>query len=124
MTEKVVRLFSREFKLAALARMEAGENVSALAPELGVRRKCLYQWRDRFRSGGPLALRVRGRPSKAEVLAIQSGAPPPPAEAVATPPPPPDALTKAERRTAELERKIGRQQVELGGNYSNSLLNT
>jgi transposase-like protein len=115
MTEKVVRLFSREFKLAALARMEAGENVSALARELGVRRKCLYQWRDRFRSGGPLALRVRGRPSKADVLAIQSGAPPPPAEAVATlpPPSPPDALTKAERRIAELERKIGQQQVEL-----------
>jgi transposase-like protein len=36
MTEKVVRLFSREFKLAALARMEAGENVSALARELSV----------------------------------------------------------------------------------------
>jgi hypothetical protein len=29
------------------------------------------------------------------------------------PPSPPDALTKAERRIAELERKIGRQQVEL-----------
>ena len=28
------RRFSREFKLAALARMEAGENVSALAREL------------------------------------------------------------------------------------------
>jgi transposase-like protein len=71
MMEKVVRLFSREFKLAALARMEAGENVSALTHELGVKRKCLYPWRDRFRSGGPLALRARGRPRKAEVLAIQ-----------------------------------------------------
>jgi transposase len=62
-----------------------------------------------------LALRVRGRPSKAEVLAIQSGAPPPLPGAVATipPPAPSDALTKAERRIAELERKIGRQQVEL-----------
>ena len=65
MTEKAVRLFSREFKLAALARMEAGENVSALARELGVKRKSLYEWRDRFRRGGPLASRVRGRPSKA-----------------------------------------------------------
>ena len=46
------RRFSREFKLAALARMEAGENVSALARELDVRRKYLYQWRDRFRAGG------------------------------------------------------------------------
>jgi transposase-like protein len=32
------RQFSREFKLAALARMAAGENVSALARELGVLR--------------------------------------------------------------------------------------
>jgi transposase-like protein len=46
------RRFSREFKLSALARMEAGANVSALARELGVRRKYLYQWRERFRLGG------------------------------------------------------------------------
>ncbi len=39
------RRFSLEFKLAALARMEAGENVSALARELDVRRKYPYQWR-------------------------------------------------------------------------------
>ena len=51
------RRFSREFKLAALARMAAGENVSALARELGVRRKYLYQWRERFRAGGAIALR-------------------------------------------------------------------
>src|SRR5258707_5509654 len=68
------RRFSREFKLAALARMAAGENVSALARELGVRRKYLYQWRERFRAGGPVALRSRGRPTKSEVLAMQSGA--------------------------------------------------
>ena len=57
------RRFSREFKLSALARMEAGANVSALARELGVRRKYLYQWRERFRLGGPVALRSRGRPT-------------------------------------------------------------
>ena len=37
------RRFSREFKLAALSRMAAGENVSARARELGVPRKFLYQ---------------------------------------------------------------------------------
>ena len=36
---KEPRRFSREFKLAVLARMEAGENVSALSRELGIRRK-------------------------------------------------------------------------------------
>jgi transposase len=109
------RRFSREFKLTALRRMLAGENVSALARELGVRRKHLYQWRARFRAGGPAALRSRGRPTRAEALAIQahrSGSPPdkagPPVD-----PAPPDALTKAQRRIAELERKVGQQQVDL-----------
>ena len=63
------RRFSREHKLAVLERMAAGENVSALSRELGIARKCLYQWRDRYRIGGAVALRSRGRPTKAEVLA-------------------------------------------------------
>jgi transposase-like protein len=115
MTKDTARRFSREFKLAALARMEAGENVSALARDLGVRRKYLYQWRDRFRSGGPAALRSRGRPTRAEVLAMRSGgqASLPAPGAVMPAPAPPDELAKAERRIAELEQKVGRQQVEL-----------
>ena len=36
------RNFSREFKLSAVRRMLAGENVSALARELAVLRKDLY----------------------------------------------------------------------------------
>src|SRR5205823_5110264 len=44
------RNFSREFKLSAVRRMLAGENVSALARELAVLRKDLYVWRDRFRA--------------------------------------------------------------------------
>ena len=39
--------FSRDFKLEALRQMEAGENVSVLARELGVSRKSIYQWRNR-----------------------------------------------------------------------------
>jgi len=93
--------------------MLAGENVSALARELGLRRKYLYQWRERFRAGGPIALRSRGRPTKAEVLAMRGGASAPPAAAALADPAPSDALSKAERRIAELERKIGQQQVDL-----------
>ena len=52
--------FSREFKLEALRRMEAGENVSDLARQLGVSRKSIYQWRNRYRLGGSKALRGRG----------------------------------------------------------------
>jgi transposase len=115
MTEEGVRLFSREYKLAALRRMLAGENVSALARELGIRRKYLYQWRERFRAGGPEALRTRGRPTKAEALAIAAhGAGLGPAAALLMgDPAPPDELTQAQRRIAELERKVGQQQVEL-----------
>jgi transposase len=115
MTEEGVRLFSREYKLAALRRMLGGENVSALARELGIRRKYLYQWRERFRAGGPEALRTRGRPTKAEALAIAAhgvGSRPAAAEGMRTPAPP-DELTKAQRRIAELERKVGQQQVDL-----------
>jgi transposase len=112
MTDESRKLFSREYKLAALRRMLAGENVSALARELGIRRKYLYQWRERFRAGGPIALRSRGRPTKAEVLAMQAGETASDV-AAASPPAPPDALTKAQRRIADLERKVGQQQVEL-----------
>lgn len=119
MSEEETRRFSREFKVAAVRRMLAGENVSALARELGLRRKYLYQWRDRFRLGGAVALRSRGRPTKAEVLAMRpsGGEEPAAGEGFAAkpmpPPAPPDALTKAQRRIAELERKIGQQQVDL-----------
>src|SRR3982074_3670789 len=65
MSKKKFRVKSRKFKLAAVSRMLAGENVSALARELKVLRKDLYVWRKRFRSGGPEALRGRGRPPKA-----------------------------------------------------------
>jgi transposase len=109
------RRFSREFKLSALARMEAGENVSALARELGIKRKYLYQWRERFRLGGAVALRSRGRPTKAESLAIEAGgaAALPAASAKMPSPAPPDELAQARRRISELERKVGQQQVEL-----------
>ena len=59
MSKQAARFFSRDFKLRAVSRMLDGENVSALARELSIRRKLLYEWRDAFRSGGPTALRGR-----------------------------------------------------------------
>jgi transposase len=129
MGETDKRRFSREFKLAALERMAAGEKVCDLARELGVRRKSLYAWRERYRLGGAVALRERGRMTKAESLAMRAGTgvvpatpaagevPVKTAEARAEPVrrslPPPDELTRAQRRIAELERKLGQQQVDL-----------
>ena len=99
------RSFSREFKLKVVERMEAGENVSALARELDIRRPLLYRWRNAFRGGGKDALHGRrGRP----VL-------PPAVEMASAGDPPQEArdLVEARRRIAELERKIGQQQVDL-----------
>lgn len=112
--EEGERRFSREYKLAALARMSAGENVSALGRELGVPRKYLYQWRERFRLGGAVALRSRGRPTKVEVASMRDGETlPEPVPGAMPPPEPPDELARARERIAELERKIGRQELEL-----------
>lgn len=104
------RRLSRDFKLAALARMAAGENVSALGRELGVRRKLLYQWRDTVRRGGAEALRGVGRPPAAERLVRVPARPRavvPAAVAV------PDDLARAREQIAALERKIGQQALEL-----------
>ena len=65
------RIFSREFKVSVIRRLQAGETVSAIARELQVRRKDLYIWQERFRTGGAAALRGRGRPRK-----VVSRAPP------------------------------------------------
>jgi transposase len=116
MAKEAARRFSREFKLAALRRMQGGENVSALARELGIRRKYLYAWLERYRIGGAVGLRSCGRPTKEEALAMSAEeGPPPDPKGVLLPPTASDrgSLLKAERRIAELERKIGRQQVEL-----------
>ena len=85
-----------------MRRVLAGENVSALARELRILRKDLYNWRDNFRALGPEGLRARGRPRKA-----------PPSEAAEKPAPAVDELATAKRRIGELERKIGQQQVDL-----------
>ena len=98
MSRPYPHVFSRDQKLSVVRRMLTGENVSALSRELKVHRKVLYAWRDRFCSGGPEALRGPGRPRKAEARVAKER---------------PMALASAQQRIAELERKIGQQQVEL-----------
>lgn len=94
------RRFSPEFKLKIMERIRCGEVLSAVAEELGVHRQLLYKWRDALRRGqGDFP--KRGRPTRAEVLAKQAMA----AER--------DALEAANRKIAELERKIGQQALEL-----------
>jgi transposase-like protein len=87
-------------KRAALARVAAGESIAEVARDLKLRGRLLYAWRDKVRRGGPAALRERGRPRKgaSAVARLAAGE---------------GELARAQRRVAELERKIGQQQVDL-----------
>jgi transposase-like protein len=87
------RDFSREFKLGAVTRMLSGESPSALVRELGVRRKLLYEWKKRVEEGGEQNLRSRGRPSRAAGGVVEA------------------AARSEQRRIAELERLVGKQQA-------------
>src|ERR1700722_18499239 len=97
--------YGTELKLAAVHRVLAGESVSAVAQELGIGRKRLYVWKDRYAELGEagLAHRRGGRPRKIG-SERKNG---------------PDAMSgrgellAARRRIAELERKVGQQELEL-----------
>lgn len=99
---KKARQFSPEYKLRIVERMLAGENVSALAREIKVLRKTLYEWKDAYVCYGPKALRTRGRPRKEDVLIKWPEATTKRAE-----------LLQARKRIAELERKVGHQEMEI-----------
>ena len=60
--------YAMELKLAAVLRVRAGESVRAVAEELGIRRKRLYEWKDRYAELGEagLARRRGGRPRREE----------------------------------------------------------
>lgn len=97
------RRHSAEFRIEIAERMLAGENVSALSEQHGLPRSMMYRWRDAYRKDGPAA------------LSRSTGRPPGQTPAVAR------SVTKASsgteqrlrERVAELERKVGRQAVEI-----------
>jgi transposase len=105
------RSFTSDFKQAALKRMEETDNIVALCKELDIERKLLYCWQDAYKQGGAPGLR-RARPPRAmdQVEAALRRA-----EALQAPAAPAEGLPPAagQRRLAELERKIGEQQVAL-----------
>ena len=95
------RYFSAEQKRAAVSRVAASEPVSAVASDLGIDRRRLYEWQEQVRQGGLEALRGTGRPRK-------SGLDGPPLRSALL-----NEGAAARRRIAELERKIGEQQADL-----------
>ena len=61
MSQQGMRTFSTEFKQAVVLRLEAGERIAAVAEELTIRRKLLYEWRAAYRKLGAAGLnRKRG----------------------------------------------------------------
>ena len=98
--------YGTELKLAAVRRVLAGESVSAVAQELGIRRKRLYVWKDRYaelgRSRPGASAREEGRGRKCLKRATD-------AEAMSGR----GELLAARKRIAELERKVGQQELEL-----------
>ena len=93
------------FKLKAIKRVERGEGVLPVARDLGVTRKALHDWLKAFKASGSEGLnRKRGpKPGRRRLKPVSSAIP---AEGKG-------ALAASERRIAELERVIGRQQLEL-----------
>ncbi len=77
------RKFSKEFKLSAVRRLEAGDTIAQVARACEVHPSDLHRWRRELREHGERAFAGAG------------------------------VRRQEEGRVAELERKIGRQQMEI-----------
>ena len=92
------RRFSREFKIAAVRRVQEGESVAAVAEDLEIAYQHVWRWHKRALVKGADQLYEVGqagqwmakRPRKAR-----------------------DVEGSQQRRIAELERLVGRQQMEI-----------
>src|SRR5215831_15001065 len=86
------RRFSREFKVAAVGRVLNGEELGAVARELNIAFRLLWDWKKRVVERGEEHLHGIGRPSGSPSIR--------------------HADNQAQR-IAELERLVGRQQLEI-----------
>ena len=92
------RRFTREFKIAAVRRVLEGEGVGGVARDLDINFRVLWGWKKRVIEKGEEYLHELGRPKQR-------------LEARAS-----DGLVedaRQRRRVAELERLVGRQQMEI-----------
>ena len=88
------RLFSREFKIAAVRRVQEGEELGSVARDLGLDFELLWRWKKIIAEKGEKHLHDIGK--KGETGQIRS------------------IEASQSRRIAELERLVGRQQMEIG----------
>jgi transposase len=98
-----IRQFPTAYKLRAIKRVERGEGVLPVARELGIARKLLHDWVKAWKAYGPEGLnRKRGPkpgPRKLKPLPTYDDKR--------------SALARANARIAELERLVGRQQMDI-----------
>jgi len=98
-----IRQFPTAYKLKAIARAEGGEGVLPVARKLGISRKLLHDWIKAWKAHGPEGLnRKRGpKPGPRRLKPIpaddKNGS----------------VLVQANARIAELERLVGRQQLDI-----------
>ena len=97
------RQFPTAFKLKAIKRVERGKGVLPVARELGIARKLLHDWIKAWKVHGPEGLnRKRGPkpgPRKLKPLPTYDDKR--------------SALAQAKARIVELERLVGRQQMDI-----------
>ncbi len=91
------RVFSVEYRSAIAQRILNGESVQALSAEFKIKRSVLYRWRDAYRLSGKDGFKkTRGGPLGSLTRVVNAK---------------PDE-TAADRRIAELERRLGRLTME------------
>ena len=105
MSQQCMRIFSTAFKESAVLRLGTGERLAEVARELGIARKLLYEWRAAYRKFGLAGLNRRRGPKPMSARASSDAAPAAPA--------PLSELARAQARIGELERKIGRQAIDI-----------
>ena len=104
-TTSDARIFDR-VQASTVLRLEARERIAAVSDELKIKRKLLYEWRAAYRAMGMAGFNRKRGPKPGFLLARASpDAAPAPAAA--------SERARARARIAELERKIGKQQMDL-----------
>ena len=118
MSNHRVRIFSTTFKEDVVRRLEFGEALAAVSRELGIARKLLYEWRWAWRRHGAAGLNRRRGPKAGLRRKISTGDPPGAVLASSSPSAEGTSavvaeLARAKARIEELERLVGRQQLDL-----------
>ena len=89
---KSPQVFTRDFKIAAVRRVLGGEQIGTVARKLGLSYEMLWRWKKRVVEQGEQHLNKVGRPRRGQ----------------------PNGDEGQARRIEELERLVGRQQLEIG----------